>query len=195
MKSIIKSVAVVLITLFASAAAFAQTTPSADVVLKQASEQAKKEKKNVLVIFHASWCGWCKKLDASINDPSCKALFDKSFVTTHLVVNESKGKENLENPGAKDLLVKYNADKQGVPYFFIFDAKGKLLADSKLRPNGGAPGSASGDNLGCPASDSEVEAFATLLKQTTSLNNAELEVIKTRFRQNRPQPSLKTTEK
>ena len=35
----------------------------ASTILKDAYKQAKIEKKNVFVIFHASWCGWCKKMD------------------------------------------------------------------------------------------------------------------------------------
>lgn len=181
-----------LLTLFCSwilmtGISLAQTPETADAILKKASTQAQKEKKNVMVIFHASWCGWCKKMDASINDAACKSLFDKSYVITHLVVMESKGKENLENPGAAELMAKYHGDKQGIPYFFIFDAKGKLLADSKMRPAGGLPGTEPGSNIGCPASPEEVAYFANLLKQTSSLTDKELGVIKTRFSQNKAQ--------
>lgn len=169
-----------------------ETPQTTDAVLQQAYVQAAKEKKNVMVIFHASWCGWCKKLDASINDANCKQLFDKNYVITHLVVYESKGKENLENPGALALLSKYHGNNAGVPYFFVFDPKGNLLADSKMRPNGGAAGSAApGDNVGCPSEDKEVDFFADVLKETSSLKANELEVIKNRFRQNKPQPQVK----
>ena len=64
----------------------------------------------------------------------------------------------------------------------IFDNNGKLLADSKLRPDGG--GLETGDNTGCPASEKEVAHFIKVLKQTSSLNDTDLSVIKERFRKN-----------
>ena len=74
----------------------AQSTPTADAILKEACTKAAKENKNVMVIFHASWCGWCHKMDTSLNDPSVKDFFYKNYVITHLVMSESKDKKNLE---------------------------------------------------------------------------------------------------
>jgi thiol-disulfide isomerase/thioredoxin len=157
-------------------------TPSADDILKGAYEQASKEKKNVFVIFHASWCGWCRKMDTAMNDKAVKKFFDDNYVIRHLVVYESKGKEKLENPGARDILIKYNGNDQGIPYWLIFDKDGKLLADSKMRPEGS--GLEQGDNSGCPASEPEVQHFVNVLKKTSSLDDAQLKIIYTRFREN-----------
>ena len=97
MKRIILSV--VLVTCFAFIGN-AQSPASATDVLKEAYQQAAKENKNVFVIFHASWCGWCHKMDKSMNDPICKKFFDDNYIIRHLVVDEAKDKKNLENPGA-----------------------------------------------------------------------------------------------
>lgn len=168
--------------LFLSAASKAQAPPSAGDILKQAYSTAGKEKKNVFVIFHASWCGWCKKMDTAMNDLAVKKFFTDNYVIRHLVVYESKGKENLENPGALDLLKKYKGDDQGIPYWFVIDKEGKLLADSKIRPEGG--GLETGDNAGCPASEKEVAYFVKVLKETSLLKEAELAIIAKRFREN-----------
>ena len=85
----------------------AQAPETTDTILQKAYTKAKVENKNVFVIFHASWCGWCKRLDASLNDVTTKKYFDENFVITHLVVQESKEKKNLENPGADVFLEKY----------------------------------------------------------------------------------------
>jgi hypothetical protein len=159
----------------------AQEKPEpAEKILKDAFTQAQKENKIVFIIFHASWCGWCHKMDTAMQDKGCADLFNKSFVIKHLVILESKGKENLNNPGAVDLLKKYKGDDSGIPFWLIFDSKGLLLADSKMRPEG-AGLDAKGSNMGCPAAPEEVVYFIKVLKKTTSLNEKELAVIAERF--------------
>lgn len=160
----------------------AQSPASANNILKEACQQAAKENKNVFVIFHASWCGWCHKMDTSMNDPVCKAFFDNNYVVRHLVVDESKDKLALENPGANEMKIKYNGDGQGIPFWLVFDKDGKLLFDSKMRATG--EGQDKGDNIGCPASEKEVVAFIDILQKTSPLNAGQLEIIRKRFRKN-----------
>lgn len=168
-----------------SGTALSQSVPEfAETILNRAYKQAAKEKKKVFVIFHASWCGWCKKLDASINDPVCKDFFDKNFVFVHLVVLESKDKKNLENPGAPEMYTKYSGGGGGIPFFLIFDKKGTLLYDSKFK----APTDKSdkpAQNMGCPAADEEVAAFIEILKKTSKITDKEIPAITERFKKNR----------
>jgi len=135
-----------------------------------------------LLMFHASWCGWCHKMDTSLNDPSVKKLFDDNFVIRHLVVFESKGKENLENPGALDMITKYNGKEEGIPFWLIFDKDEKFLVDSRMKAT--VNGFEKLQNTGCPASKEEVDYFIGVLKKTTSLKDDQLEKIRIRFRKN-----------
>lgn len=167
--------------------AFAQNAPQdANDVLKDALKVAKAQNKKVFIKFSASWCGWCHKMDDSMNDPKIKSYFDKKFVIRHLTVMESKGKENLENPGAMDMIKKYNSDGFGIPLWFIFDADGKLLVDSHIRPEGTGFETKGKNIIGCPASKEEVDLFVKSLKMTTNLTDVELAKIAARFRQNDP---------
>jgi len=144
----------------------------ASVILEKAMAQAKKEKKNVLVMYHASWCSWCKKMEANMQNEAVKSYFAKNYVTTFLTVQEKKENKNLENPGAEDILKKYKADKSGIPFWQIYDADGNLLADSF---------NAKGENLGCPATKEEVAEFTEKLKKTSSLTEKQRKKIEEVF--------------
>ncbi len=178
-------VALIIAALLMSGAVLSQPLPeSAESLLSKACKQAANEKKNVFVIFHASWCGWCKKMEASINDPVCSDFFKKNFVFVHLVVLESRDKKNLENPGATEMFNKYAGGNSGIPFFLIYNKKGILLADSKIRVAGEGLDKP-GKNMGCPASDDEVAAFIEVLRKTSKIKEAEVPVITERFKKNK----------
>lgn len=158
--------------------------PSADDILSKAFTQARTGHKNIIVIFHASWCVWCRKMDSSMNDLTCKALFDDHYITCHLTVQESTGKKDLENPGADILLKKYHGEDAGLPFWLILEPSGKLLADSRLRPEG-AGLDTKGVSIGCPATAEEVNYFLKLLKLSSPLKPDELKVMGERFAKNK----------
>lgn len=173
-----------LISLLVTIFSYSQSTPpSADEIMKEAYQQAAKENKNVFVIFHASWCVWCHRMDSSMSDASCKKYFDDNFVIRHMTVDESKDKKNLENPGANEFRNKYGGADLGIPYWLIFDHNGKLLADSRIRTDGNV-NSTPGDNSGCPANEKEVTYFIKVLKQTSKLNASDEAAVIKRFRKN-----------
>ncbi len=152
----------------------------AEKIMNKAYAQAKKENKKVFVIFHASWCGWCHRMDSIMAMPETKAFFNDNFVIRHLVTGETGDKKHLDNPGAKEMMEKYNGAKAGIPYWLIFDAKGNLLADSRM-PSKDKSGKEIMANMGCPANPDEVAYFVTLLKKHTPLKEAELRVIAEKF--------------
>ena len=180
--AIAKILMIVSLSFFLITGTQAQVKPlSANEVITQAKAEAAKAHKNIFIIFHASWCGWCRKMDAAMSYNSIKQFFDKTYVVKHLTVDESPEKKNLENPGAAELRTKYKGDKQGIPYWFILDANGKLLADSRLHSDNGA----TGNNVGCPAQPDEVNYFVRVIKKTSDLNDTQLALIHERFSKNR----------
>ena len=140
--------------------------------MKEAFAEAKKDNKNVMIIFKASWCGWCKRMIANVNNESVKDLFERNYVIRELDVLERADKKELENPGALDLLKQYKADKSGIPFFLIYDAEGKLLTNGF---------DDEGQNLGCPASEEEVAIFIDKLKETSHLTEGEVVAIREVF--------------
>jgi thioredoxin-related protein len=180
-----KKLITIIILAILAPAMFAQSTPeSASAVLNKAVAKAAKENKNVMIVFHASWCGWCKKFEASVNDPLCKDFFNKNFVIEYLTILERDEKtKKLENPGAEDLFNKTAGKDQGIPFFLIYDKTGKLVGDSRMKTikNGAEILS----NMGCPTSNEEVAAFIQTLKKVTTVSDREAGAISERFRKNK----------
>jgi len=155
MKKIILS----LLFIALSVTVMAQSKPqSAEKALDEAYKNARN--KNVMIVFHASWCKWCKKLETALNSADLKKVFEENYSIAYLDVMERGGKiDSLENPGGKEIMKKYGGEKAGLPFIVFVDKKGKLLANSNVM-NGNA-------NIGYPGSKEEVDAFCKLLKKTS----------------------------
>ena len=176
-----KTIAIISLAFLSIVSVHAQNTPApADQIISEAKSEAAKSNKNVFIMFHASWCVWCHKMDASMNNPSVKSFFDNNYVIRHLTVDESKDKKNLENPGADAIRTKYHGDNSGIPFWFIIDKNGALLADSRLIDSTGKPGA----NVGCPAKPDEVEHLVKVLKKTSKLSEKQLDVVRNLFLKN-----------
>lgn len=132
--------------------------PTAKEILGKAAAIAKAEQKNVLIHFGASWCTWCKRLDAMLESPEVGKLFRDNYVIEHLTIQESKDKVALENPGAQEMVDAAGGKGSGVPVYIFFDGAGNRLATSMAMPDG--------KNIGHPATPEEIKAFAGLLEKT-----------------------------
>ncbi|WP_312508070.1 thioredoxin family protein [Chryseobacterium culicis] len=144
----------------------------ADIVLNKALTEAKAGKKNVLLVFHASWCKWCKMMEKNMDLPETKPIFDKRFVTAYVDVQERGDKKSLENPGGQELMNKYKGENAGLPFWLIVSPKGDVLADSF---------DAKGENLGSPATPEEVTTFIAKLGKASKLTNEEAQTIEKVF--------------
>ena len=83
----------------------------------------------------------------------------------------------------KDLLNKYSGKNQAIPFYLIFDSDGNLLADSKMLKDKPIL-KGEGNNIGCPGTADEIDAFAYKLKETSNLTDPELLTIAKIFKQN-----------
>lgn len=163
----------------------AQDKPeTAGKIMDDAYKIASKEGKSVMIVFHASWCGWCKKFEASVNDPSCKDFFDKHFIIRYLDILERGEKKSLETPEAIEVYNKYGGQNGGIPFFLIFDKKRNFIADSKIKAAGDGPEKPA-QNMGCPATEEEATAFIKILEKATRITDAEKTAIMERFKKNK----------
>ena len=132
-----------LVILSINVTSFTQQKPKhADEILKSAISQANYYNKNVLVIFHSTWCGWCKKLIKVVNASEISSIFSNHFVVTYIDVRERGEMIKLvENPGGQQLMSKLGGANSGIPYYVFLDSKGNVMASEDGYPRRkGVPG-------------------------------------------------------
>ena len=152
--------------------AFAET-PAADQVMASAKEKASVEQKAIFLHFGASWCGWCKRLDAFLDRPDIKPVFEKYFVPVKLVVQEDDKNKVLENKGADKLMELLGGSEAGLPYSAFLDSKGELIANSMLK----------GNNIGYPGDPGEIDYFVQMMKKAApKMSDGDLKTIETALR-------------
>jgi len=138
------------------------SAPDATDVLQVAQIEAKKSKRNVLVIFHASWCPWCRRFDAMLANPRLVPAFRRSYVVAKITLREREAKRALENPGWEPIMLNYRgaADKD-IPYVVVTDSAGVKLATSYRGEAVKIP-----DNAGFPSTSIEIDAFMQMIRDT-----------------------------
>jgi len=104
--------------------------------LKQAQEQAKNDKKLLLVDFTGSdWCGWCIKLDREVfSKPEFKEYADKNLVLLEVDFPRGREQSPTERAQNEQLLMKYEVE--GFPTLIVLDSEGKPLGMLGYMPGG-----------------------------------------------------------
>jgi len=150
----------------------AAEVPSSDGVLAQAKAKALPENKAIFLHFGASWCGWCRKLDAFLEQPDIKPVFEKYFVPVKLVVQENEKNKALENSGA-DALLRQLGGPSGLPYSAFLDAHGGLIVNSKR----------DGQNIGYPGEPAEIDWFLQMIRKAApKISEQDVKTIETALR-------------
>jgi thiol-disulfide isomerase/thioredoxin len=96
--------------------AFAARPAPASAILAEARREATATHRNVFVFFHASWCGWCKRLDAFLESLDVKKAVEENYIVVRLDVMEHTAKEQaLENPGGRELMASLGGGRCRTP--------------------------------------------------------------------------------
>jgi thioredoxin-related protein len=181
MRKIISLLPLLLLLVSHLALAQIERPDSAQNILKAAVNEALSSKKNVFLIFHATWCGWCKRLDTALKYSEIKPIIDKNYVVAMIDVKERGEKiQSNENPGGQKILAEFGGTQSGLPFIVFLNKKGKMIANSNVMPKN--------QNFGYPGSKEEIAAFIKLLKKTAPhMTDRQRTMISKYLKKNAPQ--------
>lgn len=155
--------------------AFAEASPSgtpaepitAAMALAHERDLAARANTSLMVVFFASWCAWCRYLDALLADEVAGGILRDHFRIYHLRVLEHATQfQQRQLLGANAIFNAVAPEGSGVPFIAFQDAQGRVLATSYSERDGG--------NIGFPTRNGELRAFdAMLARAAPSLNAAD----------------------
>jgi thioredoxin-related protein len=119
-----------LISTFGKAPAFAGSKPGGITWLKydNAIEEAKKRKKHIIVDFTTTWCGWCKKMQATTyQDTQVVNTINRDFVAAE-VDGDSYNVLKLKDGDVTEKGITQQYQVRGYPTTWFLDPDGNKIA-------------------------------------------------------------------
>lgn len=105
----------------------------AKFILSDAKSEARLSKRNIFVVFGASWCKGCSDFWESLTDRHLWPVMTRNFVVVKLSVLE-RGRV-AENEGAQGLMVKWaRGGNPAIPYYVVLNQNLGFIADSLEAP-------------------------------------------------------------
>jgi RNA polymerase sigma factor (sigma-70 family) len=126
----------------------------AERMLADARQKAKAEDKRVFFIASASWCGPCRRLARYLAEH--KDELERHYLFVKIDISRDQHADAV----CKRL---QQGKHNGVPWYAILDADGKVLITSNAPEEDPRYGTS---NIGFPSSPESIEHFLTMLKQT-----------------------------
>lgn len=93
--------------------------------IRAAEARAAKERKRVLVVIGANWCGDCQSLNMAFHSKDLAPLIDASYVVVHINIGD-EGKEN------HDVAARFGVPiEKGIPSLAVLEPDGKVVFAQK----------------------------------------------------------------
>jgi thiol-disulfide isomerase/thioredoxin len=154
----------------ANAAAAVDDSASTAIAAERASAAA--EGKSLLIVFFASWCGWCQLMDRLLDDGRAGRVLRARFRIMHLRALERRPQMRQQQlNGADETFNAYAPTGAGLPFLVFVAADGHSLANTASMPDG--------TNIGFPVEPEELNAFDAMLRNAApDITTGELATIR-----------------
>ena len=118
-----------IVVLLSLAVAQAEAKPGWLTDFKKAQEEAKANKKHLLIDFTGSdWCGYCIKLDREVfSRPEFKEYANKNFILVEIDFPRRKEQSASERQQNFELMDRFGI--QGYPTIVVLDSEGKKVGE------------------------------------------------------------------
>ncbi|TCD25466.1 DUF255 domain-containing protein [Pedobacter psychrodurus] len=132
---------------------------TAEKMLQQASVKAKKQKKDILIEFYASFNPWSKILRESLDDPEIKRILEKHYIICPMQIKEiSLATRKRETPGGVEIFERFDNFVDTSYYRETRKVPTLISLDAVLKKTG--------QYTGFPATDKETQNFVDMLRLT-----------------------------
>jgi hypothetical protein len=142
---------------------------AAESLLIKGKAEAKKDGKQIFLLFTAPESEWCERLDQFHADLEVSRIMQKHFTLVRVDIEGT--------PGGEQMYQEYGANR-GVPAFSLLDHHGMTLSHS---------GSDEVENFGFPTDAAQIESyFACLRAACPNLTDEEAAVLRAKLEEMQP---------
>lgn len=110
--------------------------------------------RGLMIEFFASWCVWCRPMEALLADPGFARVVRPHFQIMRLRVTERRAEMRAQQaPDADEIYFQYAGRSEGLPFLAFLGANGPPIATSAM---------VEGGNVGFPVEPDELDRFEAL---------------------------------
>lgn len=140
-------------------------------LITEALTKAKEQNKYIFVNYRSTSCDLSEKMNVQMNNETCKSLFDDNYIVVDILVPKEKAASYFQKSSivSED---KNEIKSSGFPFWYILDSHGNFIEVSM---------NVNDESVGYPITEKEVDDFIGVVRKTSKLSEANLDMMANSF--------------